>query len=60
MGYEAAVSKFAKAIFAITAAAGVLTAGFTALYCSLGTAWLLSAAITLGTTFYHFAMRLIV
>lgn len=54
------MSKFAKAIFAITAAAGVLTAGFTALYCSLGTAWLLSAAITLGTTFYHFAMRLIV
>lgn len=54
------MSKFAKAIFAITTATGVLTAGFTALYRSLGTAWLLSAAITFGTTFYHFAMRLLV
>ena len=37
-----------------------LTAGFIWLYRYFPTDWILSAAITAGTTCYHFAMRLIV
>ena len=37
-----------------------LTAGLVWLYRYFPTGWILSAAITTGTTFYHFAMRLFV
>lgn len=43
-----------------TIAAGLLTLCFGAGYRHAGAAWLLSAAITFGTIFYHLAMRLVV
>lgn len=54
------MGKFAFLIFAATAVAGGMTLLFSGLYSLLGASWLLSAAITFGTTFYHFAMRLAV
>lgn len=39
---------------------GALAAGFGVGYHALGAEWLLSCAITFGTVFYHFAMRLMV
>ena len=39
---------------------GALTALAVLAYGKLGTAWILSAAISFGTVFYHFAMRLAV
>ena len=38
----------------------VLTAGFVWLYRHFPAGWILSAAISAGTTFYHFSMRLVV
>ena len=52
--------KFPQVMKAVAAVTGVLTICFTALYFSLHRDWLLSAAISSGTTFYHFGMRLLV
>ena len=49
--------KIMKATAAVTALA---TAGLAAAYHYFPVGWILSAAITTGTTFYHFAMRLTV
>lgn len=49
-----------KLIAALTAVFAVFFAASVILYFSLGKAFLLSAAITFGTFFYHFAMRLAV
>lgn len=47
-------------IIAVTLSIGVLTLCFGAGYRQAGADWLLSAAITFGTVFYHLAMRLVV
>lgn len=44
----------------IACATGLCAALLAAAYRATGHSWLLSAAISFGTTFYHFAMRLIV
>ena len=43
----------------LAAATGLATAILWACYCRFGYGWILSAAISTGTTFYHFAMRLL-
>lgn len=47
-------------IIAVTLIVGALTLCFGAGYRHAGADWLLSAAITFGTFFYHLAMRLVV
>ena len=54
------MGRLAWRVFFATVLLGVLTAVSAALYHRLGAGWLLSLAITWGTTFYHFAMRLLV
>lgn len=53
-------SKFAAAMQDIAVCTGLLTFIITVLYLWLGYPFLLTLAITFGTTFYHFAIRLIV
>lgn len=53
-------SRFSMAVKCTTVVLGVSMAALAVLYHSCPADWLLSAAITAGTTFYHFAMRLIV
>lgn len=52
--------KFPLVMKATAAIAGLGTIAFTALYLIFSSGWLLSAAITIGTTCYHFSMRLLV
>lgn len=59
------MKKQARSCFAVmmqtTAAVFALLTGlFLLLYFCLHSGWLLSTAVTFGTTFYHFAMRLLV
>ena len=44
----------------VTILLGILSLGFFLLHCQLQYTWMLSAAITMLTIFYHFAMRLLV
>lgn len=60
MGTEIAMSPMSKVIFTVTTVTGLATAAFIVLYQNCGFAWSLTTAITCGTTFYHFAMRLLV
>lgn len=53
-------SPFAVIMQTTAAVTAVLTGLFLLLYLRLHSGWLLSAAITFGTTFYHFAMRLLI
>lgn len=53
-------SPFAAAIKTAAAITFLLTGLFLLLYLRFGSGWLLSTLITFGTTFYHFAMRLLV
>lgn len=53
-------SKFPAVMKAATAISCIVTIGFAVLYQLFHADWLFSAAITFGTTFYHFAMRLLV
>jgi len=53
-------SVFPKVMKATTAVTALATAVLTAAYRFFPNGWILSAAITTGTTFYHFAMRLLV
>ena len=53
-------SPFAVIMRTTAAVTAVLTGLFLLLYLRLHSEWLLSTAITFGTTFYHFAMRLLV
>ena len=53
-------TSFPTVMKSITLLTFVLTAGFVWLYRHFPTDWILSTAITAGTTCYHFAMRLIV
>ena len=53
-------SKFATTMHCTAAISCIFTILFTILYRALGHNGLLSLAITFGTTFYHFAMRLLV
>ena len=52
-------SAFARAMKTLAALTGFATALLAVLSCRFGQDWLLSAAISTGTTFYHFAMRLL-
>ena len=52
--------KFPQVMKSVAALTGVATMLFSALYCVFAYDWLLSTAITFGTTFYHFGMRLLV
>ncbi len=49
-----------KGFFILTPTFFVATVVLTCLYAEFGRSWLLSAAITAGTVFYHLAMRLAV
>lgn len=61
MGAEIAVkSRFAIIVYLCAVVTGLAAAVFAILYYRMGQPWLLSTAIGLGTTFYHFAMRLAV
>ena len=53
-------SNFPKIMKSATAAMALATVVLVAVYRFLPSNWVLSAAITTGTTFYHFAMRLMV
>ena len=53
-------SQFAMAMHICAAAAGFLTLCFTVLQFIFSKGWLLSCAITFGTCFYHFIMRLFI
>ena len=53
-------SNFPKIMKATAAVTGLATAVLAAACCFFPSSWILSLAITTGTTFYHFAMRLIV
>ena len=53
-------SKFAQAMKTLTVVTGAATAIACIFYRRFGQDWILSAAISTGTTFYHFAMRLLV
>ena len=53
-------SRFSMAVKRTTVVLGISTAALSVIYRCYPSDWLLSAAITVGTTFYHFAMRLIV
>ena len=53
-------SPFAAIMQATAVISAVLTVLFLLLYLRLQSGWLLSTTITFGTTFYHFAMRLLV
>ena len=53
-------NNFPKVIKSTTVIAALTTAMLAATYHFFPCGWLLSAAITAGTTFYHFAMRLLV
>ena len=53
-------SPFAVTMHVITAAFALLTGLFLLLYLRLRNGWLLDTTVTFGTTFYHFAMRLLV
>ena len=53
-------SRFSMAMKSTAVILGMCTAALAVLYHSCPADWLLSAAITAGTTFYHFAMRLVV
>ena len=53
-------SNFPKVMKATTAVTVLATAVLTVIYHFSSCGWVLSAAITTGTIFYHFAMRLIV
>ena len=53
-------SPFAVMMRITAAVTAVLTCLFLLLYLRLQSGWLLSTAITFGTTFYHFAVRLLV
>ena len=53
-------TSFPTVMKSITLITFVLTAGFIWLYRYFPTDWILSTAITAGTTCYHFAMRLVV
>ena len=53
-------SSFPKIMKGVTAATALATAALAVAYRFFPRDWVLSAAITAGTTFYHFAMRLIV
>lgn len=54
------MGRLAWRLFFATALLGLLTVVLGGLYRKFDADWLLSAAITFGTTFYHFAMRLAV
>lgn len=56
MGYKAAMNIIHS--IAVTAVFGLLTLCLGAGYRQAGAGWLLSAAITFGTVFYHLAIRL--
>ena len=53
-------SRFSMAIKSSAVTLGISTGVLAILYRFYPSDWLLSAAITAGTTFYHFAMRLLV
>lgn len=53
-------SRFSMAIKRTTVVLGISTAVLSVIYRCYPSDWLLSTAITAGTTFYHFAMRLVV
>ena len=53
-------SNFPLVMTAVTAVTALVTAVLAVVYRFFPGGWVLSAAITTGTTFYHFAMRLIV
>ena len=53
-------SSFPKIMKGVTAATALATAALAVAYRFFPSDWVLSAAITAGTTFYHFAMRLLV
>lgn len=53
-------SKFARGVYLCAIGTGLATFAFAILYYHYGQPWLLSTAISFGTTFYHFAMRLAV
>jgi hypothetical protein len=53
-------SRFAVIMQTTAAVSALLTGLFLLLYFRLHSGWLLSIAVTFGTTFYHFAMRLLV
>lgn len=50
----------AKAVVTVAAVSGLATATFVILYQNHSFSWSLSAAITCGTVFYHFVMRLLI
>ena len=52
-------SNFPKVMKATTAVTVLATAVLTVIYHFSSCGWVLSAAITTGTIFYHFAMRLV-
>lgn len=54
------MNRAAILIFAVTLVSGILTGIFSGLYGAFASGWMLSCAITFGTVFYHFAMRLMV
>jgi hypothetical protein len=53
-------SNFPLVMKTVTAVTALATAGLAILYRFYPAGWILSVAITTGTTFYHFAMRLLV
>ena len=53
-------SHFPKIMKSVTAVTALATAVLVIAYRFTPSGWVLSAAITTGTTFYHFAMRLVV
>ena len=53
-------SKFARGVYLCAIGTGLATVAFAILHYHYGHPWLLSTAISFGTTFYHFAMRLAV
>ena len=53
-------SVFAKAMKSIAAVTGLSAAVLCILYSRFDQGWMLTTAISVGTTFYHFAMRLLV
>ena len=53
-------SPFARVMQSTSVVSALLTGLFLLLWLRSEKGWLLSVAITFGTTFYHFAMRLLV
>ena len=53
-------SKFPMIMKSVAAATSLLTVFFAVLFCRFSQGWLLSCAISFGTTAYHFVMRLAV